>query len=349
MVRMVDVASRAGVSVATVSNYISGKKYVSDEVKQKVKQAIDDLGYEVNIAARCLKSNRTFNIGVIIPEISSIYFTQIFKGLRDAALGTNYTFSFMSTDYNFEEEKRAVYQLKNGKVDGILINSCCNVHKKRQWARELVDNEGKKRFPVLSLEYDMDDGIISSLVLNNFAISKESAEYLISRGRKKILYISANQSTIVGYERLNGYKSALEDAGIEVRGESVYEGNLSSYSGYMGVHNAIEQGLDFDAVQAVNDQSAIGALKALKEKGLQVPDQVMLVGCDNLFPSTLVSPQITTVNLPTYTLGMEGFKIIKMMIEEPDTKPIKKEVVHTFIERQSTNKECASEWNLTRW
>jgi DNA-binding LacI/PurR family transcriptional regulator len=346
---MLDVAKHAGVSVATVSNVITGNKYVSDEIKKKVNASIEELGYVVNIAARCLKSNRTFNIGVIIPEISSIYFTQIFNGLRDAAAGTNYTFSFVSSNYNFEEEKRAVYQLKNGRVDGLLINSCCNVNMKKQWARELASMEGGKRFPVVSLEYDMDDRIVSSLVLDNHRISRECCEYLIGRGRKKILYISANQSTIVGYERLNGYQSALKDASINLGSEYIYEGNLSSLSGYMGVHKAIEENLDFDAVQAVNDQSAVGALKALKEKGLNVPDQVMLVGCDNLFPGTLVSPQITTVNLPTYTLGMEGFKIIKSMIEEPDTKPVKKEIVHNFIERQSTNKECASEWNLTRW
>lgn len=350
MARMVDVARKAGVSIATVSNYLTGKKHVGLEKQQLIQKVIEECGYEVNIAARCLKSNRTYNIGVAIPEISSVYFTQIFNGLRDAAEDTDYTFSFVSTGYDFAKEKQAVAQFKRSRVDGILLNSCCEAKDKKEWAKKLAAvGSGGRRFPVLSLEYNMDPERVSALYLDNASISRECADYLIGKGCKDILYISARQATIVGSERLNGYEKALQEAGCPVRKEYIYEGNLSSFSGYRAVCEAFERGIKFDAVMAVNDQSAIGALKALHEKKVRVPEDVMLTGCDNIFPGTLVSPQITTVNIPTYTLGMEGFKLLRQMIEEPDFKPEQRQVVHSFIERQSTNKDCESEWNLTRW
>jgi len=350
MARMIDVARKAGVSIATVSNYLTGKKHVGLEKQRLIQKVIEECGYEVNIAARCLKSNRTYNIGVAIPEISSVYFTQIFNGLRDAADDTDYTFSFVSTNFDFAKEKQAISQFKRSRVDGILLNSCCEMKNKREWAKKLVSGgNGGKSFPVLSLEYNMDSNYVSALYLDNVSISREIAEYLLEKGCKDILYISAKQSTIVGHERLKGYKEALAAAHIPIRKEYIFEGNLSSFSGYKAVCDAFERGITFDAVMAVNDQSAIGALKALHEKKIKVPDEVMLTGCDNIFPGTLVSPQITTVNIPAYTLGLEGFKLLQQMIEEPDMKPVQKKIVHSFIERQSTNKNCESEWNLARW
>lgn len=347
---MIDVARKAGVSTATVSNYLTGKKHVGLEKQQLIQKVIEECGYEVNIAARCLKSNRTYNIGVAIPEISSVYFTQIFNGLRDAAEDTDYTFSFVSTNYDFAKEKQAIKQFKRSRVDGILLNSCCEMKDKSEWAKRIVSGgNGDGFYPALSLEYNMEPDYMSALYLDNASISREIAEYLLNKGCRDILYISAKQSTIVGHERLEGYKKALQAAKLPIRKEYIFEGNLSSISGYRAVREAFDRGIRFDAVMAVNDQSAIGALKALNEKKIKVPDEVLLTGCDNIFPGTLVTPQITTVNIPTYTLGMEGFKILRQMIEKPSTKPIQKKMVYSFIERQSTNKERESEWSLTRW
>jgi DNA-binding LacI/PurR family transcriptional regulator len=350
---MIDVAKRAGVSVATVSNYLTGKKTVGKEKAEAVEKAIEELHYEVNIMARGLKSNKSYAIGVIVPNVTSVYFMQMFNGLRDAAEGTGYTFSFLSSDFDFKKEKKAVRSLRNGRVEGIIINSFCRLKDRKKWAEELSrprSGQGAESpFPIVSLEYDLGCDRVSAIVIENRKLSRECTEYLISKGKKRILYISAQQESIVGSERLSGYREALKNAGIEEDPALILEGDLSSDSGYQRTIEAMDKGLAFDAVQAVNDQSAVGALKALSSRGVKIPDDVCLLGCDNVFPSTLVTPQITTVDIPAYAIGMRGFEIIKMMIETPDFEPVKETIEHRFIERKSTNKRCSSEWSLARW
>lgn len=350
MVTMKDVAKYAGVSVATVSNVITNKKYVSEEVRLAVLDAIDVLNYKVNLVARGLKSKRSYMVGVILPDITKIFFPDVLKGIEDSASESNYTINFLSSMYSFKTEKAYVEHLKSSRVDGIIIDSCCKHEYQSDWAKELVKSSSLDfDFPVVSLEQELNRNVISSIKIDNFEATRKGAEYLIGLGRKDIIYITAPLSLALGLERLEGYKEAMRRSGLPVREEYILKGNFLSKESFELIKKAIRSGIKFDAVMAANDQSAIGALIALKESNINVPNDVAIFGFDNLFPGTLVTPQITTIDVPRYKMGYEAFKILLDRIANPKMKPVGRTVDTKIIERQSTNKNIKNELNLIGW
>ncbi len=352
MVRMKDVAEHAGVSIATVSNVITGKNYVSPEVKQKVEESVHHLGYKVNLLARGLKIKRTRSIGVILPDITKMFFPNVLRGIETAAKKYNYKVNFLTSDFDFAVERESVEYLKSSCVDGIIIDSCCEPRHFASWSEELVreDHEGT-RFPVVSMEQVMDRAKISSVLVDYVQLSKSGATHLIEQGKRNIIYIKAGMMLAHGQQRFEGYKDALQAHGIPLREELVLDADFSALSAYHVIKQALAKGVEFDAVQAINDQAAIGALKALHEADIRVPQQVAVVGCDNIFPGTLVSPQITTIDIPKYELGYTAFEELMRLMEETDEPALPRSVMleAALIVRQSTVVECPGEWNLSMW
>lgn len=350
MVRMKDVAQHAGVSVATVSNVITGKKFVSSDVKENVEKSISELGYKVNLLARGLKVKRTNTIGVVLPDITKMFFPNVLRGIETAAQKYNYKVNFLSSNFDFATEQESVKYLKSSYVDGIILDSCCSMERFSQWAEELTqaDEEGK-RFRVVSLEQALDPSKLSSVMVDYEKLSMAGTRHLIEQGRKNILYIKAAMMLSHGQARYEGYKKALAESGIPFRRELVLEADFSSLSAYNAVVKALETGVQFDAVQAVNDQTAIGALKALKEANIQVPEQAAVVGFDNIFPSTLVSPQITTIDIPKYDMGYTAFEELKRLIDSDREAPRSIVLDAKLILRQSTVAEIQEDWNLQMW
>jgi len=344
---MKDVAKHAKVSVATVSNVITGKQYVSDSVKKTVENSIDVLGYNVNLVARGLKSKRTFTVGVLLPDITKAFFPDVLKGIEDAAIKENYQINFLSSDYDFELEKKYVEQLKSSRVDGIIIDSCCKIEEAKEWASTLIGNDGS--FPVVSLEQVLNNELISSVGVDNYGLSLLSTKYLLDTGHKKVLYISGPLNTLHSVERKNAYIKALEDSNLDIRNELIYEGDFSASKAYEIMNRVITNNVSFDAILGANDQSAIGALKALKESGYKVPEQVAVMGFDNLYPSTLVEPHITTIDVPRYQMGYDAFKLLKRIIAKPARKPERLLLEANMIIRGSTDITVKSAWNLNGW
>ena len=239
MARMKDVADKAGVSVATVSNVITGRKQVSDELFKKVESAINELDYTVNLVARGLKSMNSFNIGVVMPRITNIFFPDLLNGIEDAAKKEGYTITYYSSNYDFNTEKLYIEQLKSSWVDGLIIDSCCSIEYQEEWARDLVKySDKKKRLPVVSLERDLSSKVISSIVVENEKLSYAVTKHLIDMGRKKIFHIASHLDISIGIERFNGYKRALLESGLEFSEDYVAEGDFSSERAYYKIGRA---------------------------------------------------------------------------------------------------------------
>ena len=347
MVRMKDVAKYAGVSVGTVSNVVTGKQKVSEEAQKRVRQAIEALNYQVNLVARGLKSNRTYTIGVAVQNISVLFNLDVLQGIEDAARQANYHISVLSGHLNFETERENVEYLRASRADGIILASCCRRENGGQWARRLTACENG-RYPVVLLEQNLDEERVSCVVADYFEMSRQVTRHLLDLGRRNILYIGADDALGHSHLRLEGYRSAMRQAGLTTEGLE-RQGDFQSVSAYRLLNQAIEEKIQFDAVQCANDQMAIGALKALKEWGIAVPEKVAVAGFDNLFPSTLVSPQVTTVDVPGYTMGQTAFSELARLIENPDARPQKIVLPSKLIVRQSTDSSQQQEWELDRW
>lgn len=165
---MKDVAERAGVSVATVSNVLTGRKAVSEELRKKVMDVIDEVDYKVDLVARGLKSKQSFNIGVVMPEITKLFFPDLLTGIEDAAKEFGYTLTYYSTRYNFEKEKQYVNQVRSGWADGLLIDSCCPVDKQEKWAEELKKmSKGRTKMPVVCVDRVLSSEYLSCVCVDN--------------------------------------------------------------------------------------------------------------------------------------------------------------------------------------
>lgn len=327
-----------------------GKKLRRTRGKKKVEKSIDELGYKVNLLARGLKVKRTNTIGVILPDITKIFFPNVLKGIETAAKNAGYKVNFLSSDFDFGIEQESVEYLKANCVDGIIIDSCCKAERLAQWAEELSEENNGERFSVVSMEQVMDSSKISSVLVDYEKSSGAATAHLIDQGKKDIVYIKVGKPLKHGQERYEGYKNTLEAKGIPFRSEYVLEADFSALSAYEATKAALKEGLRFDAIQTLNDQMAIGALKALKEAGVKVPQQVAIAGCDNIFPSTLVSPQITTLDIPKYELGHTAFEELKRLMDgEGKTAPRSIILEAELLVRQSTVADHGGDWNLLMW
>lgn len=346
MVKMKDVAQRAGVSIATVSNVITGKRTVSPEVQKAVLQAISDLDYHVNMVARGLKTQRTNTIGVVLPDVTKLFFNDVLKGIMTAAADNGYSINILSSGYDFSREKNLIATLRGNHVDAIILDSCVDFREAENWGKELV--EASKDLPLISLENKLSDQI-SSICVDCQYWSSQITKHLIDRGRKKIFYISGPLSLKHEQDRLDGYKQALAEHGIETDEKLIVTQDFESGSAYHAVRQVLEQGLEFDAVQASNDQAAIGAIKALMEFGIEIPGKVAVTGFDNLFPSSLVEPAITTVHVRRYTMGYSAVMECIRRIQDPEAEPQQQMLDSRLVIRGSSSEQAKSEWELDNW
>jgi len=345
---MKDVAKRAGVSVATVSNVITGKQLVSEDVRNNVLRAIEELDYKVNLIARGLKERKTYTVGVILPDITKMFFPDVLKGIMNGAADAGYKINILSSNYDFETERSHVEYFKGSRVDGIILDSCVNRSNAKAWAQELTRSSIEST-PIVCIESTLDNELVSSVQIDWEKRSFEMTQHLIDIGRKNIFYICGPMNLAHVYARYRGYENALKKNGIPVKKELIAWGDFLSKTAFEVISDALKKNILFDAVQAVNDQEAIGALKALKEAGMDVPNDVAVCGFDNLFPSTLVSPQITTVNIPRYSIGLTAFEELLRRMQDKMQPPKCHVLNSAIIVRESTVPEATSDWNLENW
>lgn len=351
MVGIKEVAKKAGVSISTVSNVINEKKPVSPELKARVTEAIEELQYEVNPVGRGLKSNKTNQIGVVVPSFNQVYFPTVLQGIHEAGLKFGYTVLVFETNGDVEMEKQHVRFLQNSWSDGIILASYANGENisDRKYIRSLLDSGNrKKRMPVVSLENVLDPGI-DAVVIDNKRAAETAVTHLLSLGRNKIAHIAAPLKFQIGKLRLEGYRETLAKAGLSVNHGLVEEGDYSPESGYQAMMRLLENGKEFNAVFAGNDQMGIGAIRALLDKGYRIPEDVAVIGIDNNFPSTLITPSLSSVNLPKYEMGYQAMSLLNERMKEPDKPRSVITLESELVVRKSTSEEGSGTWNLRGW
>lgn len=340
-VNIKDVAKYAGVSISTVSRVINSSKNVSTELKVKVERAIDELGYSTNTIARGLKVSRTKEVGVIITEIRRSFFTKILEGINQEADKNGYQIFVMETHDSLEKEMQLVSSIAARWMDGIIIASSAygNDRRTRKYVERLGNLQKRgDRIPVVSLEYDLGHPNINAVVVDHEAAAFQAVSHLIhDAGRKKIINVTLPRGHYMGEQRVKGYRRALEENGLEMPEESVLEGEYTTYSGYRAVKDSLEKGNRFDGIFCANDQMAVGAIKACEEFGLKVPQDVAVMGNDDIFVASLLKPSLSTIHVPRGRMGIHAMKRLVELIEGEATPKNRIITLDTeIIPREST-------------
>lgn len=351
MSSIVDVAQKAGVSISTVSSVINKNKSVSKELTLRVEQAIEELNYYANPVARSLKSRKTNTIGVVLPNNNRIFFPQILKGIEDIALKNGYYLTFYDTE-SIDKEKRYIKMLENSWVDGIILDCIADVKEDSEYLEYLSKLGGKKKsIPVVSLERVLKDEITDAVIIDNKQSGYIATKHLLELGYRKLAHISGPLKFPMCIDRMQGYKRALSEYGIDIDNDMIKNGDYSPLSGYNAMKELLIHGSSsVNAVFAANDQMAIGAIRAIRETGLRIPEDIAVIGFDNIFASSIITPSLSTINVPKYRMGSTAVEILIKKIMNPEES--EKEIVtlsSNLVVRQSTDLRGDNTWDLYGW
>lgn len=302
-----DVAKEAGVSIATVSRILNGTGKVSVELANRVQAAVDKLQYHPNSMARALKIRESQSIGLIIPDIENPFFPALVRGVEDMAKRSGYAVILCNSDGNPDMEEQYLNFLISKRVDGILFTGGAEFERN---ARLL----GALDIPLVLLDRRAHSFPCAAVVTDNRLGAQMAVEHLITLGRREIAFISGPPHVSPGEERVAGYRDALAQHGLEQNAGREVFGAYTFESGYQAIDELVADGMSFDAIFAGNDLMAIGAMEALSRHGLSVPDDVAVIGYDDIRMSAWYKPALTTVHQPVYQMGyIAAETIIKKM------------------------------------
>jgi LacI family transcriptional regulator len=300
------VAQKAGVSPSTVSRILNGTAVVSDDKRKAVSEAIRELGFVPNPVARGLAGGRTLSIGVVTQAIDSPFYSPALRGIEDTLGAIGYSALFVSAQWNAVHEARCIDTLRSRRVDGLIVLS-----------GRLSDKAMKEvamQLPTVVTGRSIKGPDLFALNFDNFEGAKMATQHLIELGHQRIAFISGDSAHPDANERFRGYRAALEASAIAYDPQLVLQGNYQEISGLEAAHQLLNSGLVFSAIFAANDQMAFGAALALHQHGVRIPDDVSLIGFDDLAHSMYTTPPLSTIHQPAYELGgMAASAILSML------------------------------------
>lgn len=331
MTTIYDVAEKAGVSVATVSRVLNNHSYVSPATRKKVLKVLEETNFVRNGNASSLTKKRTQALALLVPDITISFFTTLARGAEDKAMKSGYTLVLCNTDEDQIKETRYLQMLLEKRVDGIIMapvsleNKFLPVLTRKKVPVVLVDRESK------SIETDVVRG-------DSFWGAYQLVSHLINLGHRRIGTIIGPPSASVTVHRMEGYRKALLDHGVEFDPTMVYEGaNYKVETGYTEARSLLESKPKPTAIFAANNALAVGLIMALREAGVRIPEDVALVCFDDIGDASTISPFLTVAAQPAYVMGRIATEILIERLTEGDAhnKPVNIVLQPEIIVRES--------------
>ncbi len=326
-----DIARRTGLGLATISSYLNGGN-VREKNRVKIEQAISELNFEVNETARGLKTNRTHTIGVVIPELNSVFCAKVIGRIEDILRQHGYALIICDCRTDKTREREAVEFLMKKRVDGIINMP--------------VDGSGKhlERFcktgkPVVLIDREIPALGCDSVCAQNREAVKEAVKLLYDHGHSSIGLIAGTQDVLTAQERLSGYEEGCREYGIPMKDSLVYSGDCTIESGVKGLKYLKDNNPDLTAVVVGNYNMTVGVLIGMNELGLSMPDQLSVIGFDNLEFARACQPRLTILDQPTGEIADNVATILLKRLEEQgnaaDHVPCKLRLQTALIEGKS--------------
>ncbi len=331
-----DVAKKAGVSTATVSLVVHNHQRISIETRKKVLRVIKQLNYYPSRSARGLVSKKTGNIGFILTEDHFLktepFYTRIFLGTEFATRETNYYVLLTTVNSDFVKDELLPRFIEEKSVDGIIIAGKVPL--------PLVDRIRRIGIPFVFVDYYPPSGDYPAVMIDNIKGGILATQHLIDLGHRKIGFVGGDLNHPSISDRLYGYRKALTQASIDINESyiSIEEQNTTKQTGYSAAGKLFNRTGDLTAVFACNDAMALGVLQYLKEHSYKVPENISLIGFDDVESDILVEPTISTISVPKIELGIEAMKLIVKVVENKDLSPRKILIPVELVARESTRK-----------
>ena len=306
-----DVAKIAGVSVATVSHVINETRFVSDETKQKVLTAMQDLSYKPNAVARSLRKKESKIIGLVLPDNTNPYFAEIAWSIEYASRNLGYSVILCNSDGDVAKEAAYLNVLIEKQVDGVILvaagDSTANFQKLQE-----------RSIPTVMVDRNSPSVNTDSVQIDNAIYGESATSHLAKLGHKKIACITGPRDVTPSFDRVDGYKKALKLNNIPLREEYIVKGDFKPHGGYLAACKLMDTDDPPTAIFACNDLMAFGVIHAAAERNINIPRQLSIVGFDDIYLSTYSNPPLTTIKQPRHEMGDEAVNALVLRMKNPD-------------------------------
>ena len=310
-----DIARSLYISVSTVSRALTDDKNIRRETREAVLREAERLGYRRNPVAMNLKMGRTNTIGVIVPEMHTPYASQVVAGIQSVLYKNNQKVMIAESDENPDRERESLQMMEEFMVDGLIVSLCSYKHNIETYRR--LANEGVAIVFYDRIPHGMDD--MPQVMVDDNNDSYFMAEHLIRLGRRRIAYLYGPDDVYNAVERGRGYREAMEKFQI-YDPRLIVKTGMTFADGAAAVDCLVRQGIEFDAVYAFTDTLAIGAMNRLREKGRCIPEDVAVAGFSGTELSTIVFPQLTTVEPPLTEMGQRAAELVLEKVRNPEAE-----------------------------
>ncbi len=335
-VTILDIAKELNITFSTVARALNDHPAISEATKKSVRETAERLNYRQNKIASSLRSGRTNIIGVIVPSLHVSFFSSVVHGIERVMNANGYTILLYQSNESKKHQAKGIDTFLQSRVDGIIASITLDTDD------DFAYQEIKKRnTPLIFFDRVLDNLKVSSVTIDDYKGGFIATEHLIKQGYKKILHITAEQNISIFKERYRGYMDALKHYGLPVDENLIVKGNFSLEFGKNVVKDMREQGIEFDAVFALEDYTAMGVMQQLMEFGIKVPEEVGVIGFANEAFGSLVTPQLSTIAQQTVTMGEEAAKLfLELNKQEKSAEPVIKKIVlePILIVRASSNR-----------
>ena len=309
-----DVARQAGVSIATVSRVVNKQANVGPQMRARVLQAIEALGYQPSRTAQRLRAKRGHVIGLIISDVQNPYFTAVARGIEDVAYQHGYSLILCNSDEDSEKEHLYLDVMRAEAVAGVILATTVEDN---PGVRQLVSNA----IPVVAIDRQLTDPTIDSVMVDSVQGTVEAMSYLIELGHRRIGFIGGSLTITTMRERRDGYLLAHQRHGLPVSPQLMQFGAPKQTGGYACALELLRQQPMMTAVFASNNLMAMGALKAILERGLRIPEDISVVSFSDMPWGSLLQPSLTVISQPDYELGQKAAELLVERLRRPD-KPV---------------------------
>ncbi|MBB6448130.1 LacI family transcriptional regulator [Geomicrobium halophilum] len=325
-----DVAEEASVSMATVSRVVNGNPNVKPATRKKVLDAIERLEYRPNAVARGLASKKTTTVGVIIPDISSIFFSELARGIEDIATMYNYNIILCNSDKNKDKEIHLLNTLLEKQVDGILFLG-------GEITEEHAEHLRRSSVPVVLAATFHEEGEFPAINIDYAQAAFDAVDHLLKKDHKHVGMLTGTlEDPVNGYQKFKGYKEALEnnnvafDESLVAVCDYTYDSAIESLEGLLQSNNKPT------AIFSATDEMALGAIHGLQDRGIRVPEDVEVIGFDNTRLATMVRPTLTTVVQPMYDIGAVSMRLLTKYMDNEDIDEQNVVLPHRIAYRNTT-------------
>lgn len=316
MATIKDIAKKAGVSVATVSYVINNTRWVHEDKRRRVLEAIQELNYVPNAVARGLRVQKSNAISFIVSDITNPFYPDLARACQQVAQSRGYTVNIVNTDDEPGKMSEALKQLRGGKVDGAVLTSALPDN------REEIEQLLKEGYPIVLASRLIEDLQVDSIAADNIRGAMMAVNYLVSLGHRKIAFVNGVEGSYINKTRTNGYLQAMNEAGLHVYPEWLTSGKARYEASYQTARMLLELPKEKrpTAIMNLTDLGAFGVLDAAKDMGVSVPDDLAVMGFDDLFISGLRNIQLTTIRIPRHEMGTLATEMLFNRMQNKDSE-----------------------------